>query len=386
MQQAEQTRPASGRKLKIAVAIPTYNRLEKLKVALRHIEAQEVDERFELYCVISNIASQDGTTEFLSQLSHPTVRYVVYNTQEEYIYANWRRCAETVPDDIDWVWFHGDDDYITTPQALKGLVGLLLEQGDDRLKLVHVCQGLRSRATGKRVRGNLLDLCNAIGYHEVLGWMSSVVMRGPEFKRAIEYATRSAVEKLHPDQFLARKISAYNQCVGMLRTCIAFDAIFWDVPWIDPQDKVQTPESIARWQETHEGEKYFFVVDDILKMIEDRTISRPLKPMFFRYHTYTLWDRYAAVLISAVVNSGQITATQLEHLDRIRRMENCFTSGREKKLFLQWHQSLSARLQGYVRHAQETVRLRTDLVEHFKLANAGVYPFQILSPEGAPLT
>lgn len=386
MQQAEQTRPASGRKLKIAVAIPTYNRLEKLKVALRHIEAQEVDERFELYCVISNIASQDGTTEFLSQLNHPTVRYVVYNTQEEYIYANWRRCAETVPDDIDWVWFHGDDDYITTPQALKGLVGLLLEQGDDRLKLVHVCQGLRSRATGKRVRGNLLDLCNAIGYHEVLGWMSSVVMRGAEFKRAIEMATWPAAEKLQPDQFLARKISAYSQCGGMLRTCIAFDAIFWDVPWIDPQDRVQTPDSIARWQEAHEGERYFFVVDDILKLIEDGIINRPLKPMFFRYHTFTLWDRYAAYLIGAVVNSGQITPAQVEHLDRIRRMENCFTSGREKKLFLQWHQSLSARLQGYVRHAQETVRLRTELVEHFKLANAGVYPFQILSPEGAPLT
>jgi hypothetical protein len=49
-------------KLKIAIAIPTFNRLEKLKVALRHIEAQELDDRFELFCVISNIASMDGTT------------------------------------------------------------------------------------------------------------------------------------------------------------------------------------------------------------------------------------------------------------------------------------------------------------------------------------
>ena len=386
MQQAEQTRPASGRKLKIAVAIPTYNRLEKLKVALRHIEAQEVDERFELYCVISNIASQDGTTEFLSQLNHPTVRYVIHNTSEENVNGNWRRCGSTVPDEVDWVWFHGDDDYITTPQAIKGLVSLLLEQGDERLKLVHVCQGLRSRATGKRVRGNLLDLCNAIGYHEVLGWMSSVVMRTQEFKGALELATRGVLDNPTEEVIFSRKMSAYAQCAAMLRMCKDGDGIFWDVPWIDPQDRVQTPESIARWQGSNIGERYFFVVDDILKMVEDGTISRPLKPMFFRYHTYTLWDRYAAFLISAVVNSGQMTATQLEHLDRIRRMDNCFTSGREKKLFLQWHQSLSARLQGYVRHAQETVRLRTDLVEHFKLANAGVYPFQILSPEGAPLT
>ena len=45
-----------GKKLKIAIAIPTYNRLEKLKFALSKIEAQEIDDRFELYCVISNIA------------------------------------------------------------------------------------------------------------------------------------------------------------------------------------------------------------------------------------------------------------------------------------------------------------------------------------------
>jgi len=376
------------RKLKIAVAIPTYDRLEKLKVALRHIEAQEVDERFELYCVISNIGSQDGTTEFLSQLSHPTVRYVIYNTQEDYIHAaaNWRRCAETVPDDIDWVWFHGDDDYITTPQALKSLVGLLLDQGDDRLKLVHVCQALRSRATNKILRGNLLDLCNTIGYHEVLGWMSSVVMRCAEFKLAIDYGTWYGPEKLHPDQFLVRKISVYVHSAGMLRSCIASDAIFWDVPLIDPQDRVQTPESIARWQVGHEGERYLFVIDDILKMVEDGTITKPLQPMFFRYHTYTLWDRYASFIIGAVVNSGQITPAQLEHLERVKRMQFVITSGREKKLFLQWHQSLSARLQGYVRHAHETVRMRNELVEHFNATNAGVYPFQILSPQGGPIS
>jgi glycosyltransferase involved in cell wall biosynthesis len=384
MQLAKKPRK-SKRKLKIAIAIPTYNRLEKLKVALHHIETQELDDRFELFCVISNIASQDGTTEFLGQLSHSKVKYVIHNTPEDYIYTNWRRCAEAVPDDIDWVWFHGDDDYIISPVAIKELVTLLNAQADESLKLVHICQALRSRRTCEWFRGNLLDLCNALGYHEVLGWMSSLVVERTVFKSAIELATRPYDEKLEPSQLLVRKISAYGHSAAILRTCIDQEAIFWDVPWVDPQDRAQTPESVARWQTEQVGERYFFVVDDILSLIEDEVITRPLTPMFFRYLRYTLWDRYAASLIGEVVNTGHMTSLQLEHLQRIKKMEISFVSEREKKLFLQWHQSLRARLMAYIRHSQETARLRTELVEHYNMINTGYYPFEILSLQGSPI-
>ena len=372
----------SKQKMKIAIAIPTYNRLDRLKVALEHIEAQEIDDRFELFCVISNIASQDGTTEFLNQLSHAKVKYVIYNTPDEYIYGNWRRCAETVPDDIDWVWFHGDDDYIISPLAIKELVSLLDAQADESLKLVHICQALRSRGTYEWLRGNLLDLCNAIGYHETLGWMSSLVIEKTAFKQALELACKFVEEKLSPEQAVARKLSAYLHSAAILRVCIQNDAIFWDVPWIDPQDQVQTPESIARWQTEYAGERYFFVVDDILKLIEEGVIERPLSPMFFRYHTYSLWDRYAASLIGHVINTGQMTSMQLEHLQRIKKMEIAFTSTREKQVFLQWHQSLRARLLAYVRHSQEGARLRAELLDHYNMINTGYYPFEILTPQG----
>jgi hypothetical protein len=80
-----------------------------------------------------------------------------------------------------------------------------------------------------------------------------------------------------------------------------------------------------------------------------------------------------------------MTSLQLEHLQRIKKMEIAFTSEREKKLFLQWHQSLRARLMTYIRHSQETARLRTELVEHYTMINTGYYPFEILSAQGSPL-
>jgi hypothetical protein len=122
-----------------------------------------------------------------------------------------------------------------------------------------------------------------------------------------------------------------------------------------------------------------------LNLIEDGVITEPLTPMFFRYLRYTLWDRYAASLIGAVVNTGHMTSLQLEHLQRIKKMEIAFTSEREKKLFIQWHQSLRARLMAYIRHAQETARLRAELVEHHNMVNTGYYPFEILSAQGSPL-
>ena len=119
-------RPAGGADvtaptLRIAIAIPTYNRLDKLLVALSHVESQATDGRVDLCCVISNIGSSDGTTDFLAQLESGRVRYIIHNQPEDNVHLNWRRCAEAIPIDVDWVWFHGDDDFITIPEAVGGV-------------------------------------------------------------------------------------------------------------------------------------------------------------------------------------------------------------------------------------------------------------------------
>ena len=54
-------------KIKLAIAIPTYNRLEKLKILLNSIDNQIFCKDLELSLFISNIASTDGTSEFLEK-------------------------------------------------------------------------------------------------------------------------------------------------------------------------------------------------------------------------------------------------------------------------------------------------------------------------------
>ena len=369
-------------KINIAVAIPTFNRLDKLQFALQKIEAQELDERFTVTCVISNIASQDGTTEFLDSLKSNKIRYVIWNTPQTNIVANWHRCAQTIPVEIDWVWFHGDDDYLANPQVIKGLVEILLTHGDTKLSIVHACQGRRSQNSGKIIRGNLFDLCNQIGYHEILGWMSSLVVRKDKFVSAIERAHQPFVQGLQPDELLEHKVSAYRHSFGLLEECVNDDALFVDLPWVEPQDNAQTEESMKRWSEMHEGERYFYVVDDILSMYERGIIQKKCSPMFFRYLTYSFWDRYAAHLVAAAVQTGKISGRDKEHWTRIKKIGELFAIDRDKKLFLQWYESLSSQISHFEKLHDETLNLKRVLIEQYNLANSTSYPFQVLGVDG----
>lgn len=369
-------------KLKIAIAIPTYNRLEKLQYALKRIEAQEIDSRFELHCVISNIASSDGTHEYLKTLQSNTIRYHIWNTPEKNIFVNWRRCAEAVPKDIDWVWFHGDDDYLTSPQVIKGLVDILEKQSDAKLALIHVCQARRSQKTGKIIRGNLFDLCNQLGYHEILGWMSSIVIRNTKFVPAIMRSTKPLADGLTADELLTHKISAYRHSASFLEECINDEALFLDVPWVEPQDTEQTQESIARWQESHEGERYFYVVDDILALYEKGLIQKKISPIFFRYLTYSFWDRYAAFLIAGTIQTGTISERNLGHWTRIRQIADLFELERDKKIFVQWYESLSNYITHYAKLHDEVISQKKNLIDQYQMTNAPVYPFEVLGPNG----
>lgn len=368
-------------KLKIAIAIPTYNRLEKLKFALDKIEAQEIDDRFELYCVISNVGSKDGTFEFLEQLKSDKIQYVIWNKPEENIYVNWRRVTEAIPADIDWVWFHGDDDFLTGPAVVKGLVEIIESQADEKLSLIHICQARRSRNTGKIIRGSLFELCNQLGYHEMLGWMSSLVVRKRSFVPAMLWATKPSLT-INPNQFLENKISAYRQSAGLLRECHTADALFVDAPWVEPQDQEQTPESIERWQETHEGERYFFVVDDLIKMYEEKILSRPLRPNFFRYLTYSLWDRYASNVIAMTLSPGGLDKKYRMHLERIAKIAQFFAVTRDKKLFLQWHHALSEMISMHEQAFKHMELSKGRLMTGYKNANESSYPFQVLGESG----
>ncbi len=363
------------KKLKIAVAIPTFNRLDRLKNVISSLEQQEFDTgKVELYCCLSNSASFDGTTEFIDSLKDGKVRFVVNNqvvfspevANKESGYTNWLRLTEVVPEEVDWVWFMGDDDYLIRKSAIAGLAQILAANADEKLAICHVAQARRSRGTGKVIRGNLLDLCNRLGFHEMLGWMSSLVIRPGVFKSFMPLAKAHYAE------------SAYGQSAAFLELCHRQDALFVDAKWVDTQDDTQTPESIKRWAEVNMAERYFFVVDGILSQFERGVLKGKLKPVFYRYHTYSLWDRYASFLIGRAIQTGSLTETDLAHWDRIRKIADTLDDPVFCNLYTVWHASLSKQIRDILKMQKVLVEAKNELVGYHRRINLGYYPPQEL--------
>ena len=168
--------------MKIAIAIPTFNRVEYLRKAVQSVLDQVHDHGVELYIVISNIASTDGTGDYLDQLNKDQENVIVYNQPEDNrIYPNPYFLASVIPEDIDWVWFMGDDDYLMQENSVQIVSEHIKEHQEKDLCFLHACQGRTSRSTGLVRFAEIFDLCNEFGYHEILGWFSSIVLRKSEF-------------------------------------------------------------------------------------------------------------------------------------------------------------------------------------------------------------
>ena len=165
-------------KLKLGIAIPTYNRLEKLKVLLNSIDNQILSKDLDLSLFISNIASTDGTSEFLEEEVQKRYNLKVYNRPEDQtIKPNIFYLNKIISSDIQWVWFMGDDDKLSEKNSLQKVYECLKENSIHDLEFFCACEKRRSRNTSKVFIDKVFNLCNKFGYHEMLGWFSSIILR-----------------------------------------------------------------------------------------------------------------------------------------------------------------------------------------------------------------
>jgi abequosyltransferase len=374
------------KKIKIVIAIPTFNRLNKLQFCLSKIEEQEIDDRFELYCAISDQESTDGSVDYLNNLQSTKISYFI-NTQRAYtvnnpiLSSNMLRVANLIPEEIDWVWFHGDDDYLTSPTVIKELVDFIVKNGD--VTLIHACEARRSRHTKEHLKTNLLDLCNLLGYHEMLGWMSNLIVRRNEFVTSIIKSTEVFKHQLSsPREFLSYRYSAYPHSIALLEVCYDKLAAFVDTAWIATQDTNQTAETLARWKDDHAGIRYFFIIDDLLKLQQKGLFTQKFSLIFFRYHTYSLWDRFANYLIGEAVENGSLSDFSLEMLNNLKNITTLLDNTQSQKIFLQWFQGFSHQILEYLRQTKKLQELNQNLRLNYDLNNSAAYPEQILGGSG----
>lgn len=166
-------------KYKLTIAIPTYNRLDKLKICLDRLFMQDKVQKIEI--IISDNASQDGTRQYMEKL--------VQNNSNIYYYRNEKNVG---PDrnflncynraNGEYILLLGDDDYLL-PHAVDKLLKTLEKQpifvhlntcGIDCEQPFIVGQP-RWKENGLKIYQDRNDILKEIGIY--ITFMSSLVLK-----------------------------------------------------------------------------------------------------------------------------------------------------------------------------------------------------------------
>lgn len=176
-----------GETVQLTFALPTYNRIKNLQVAVETISRIVKSDKLETNLAISNIASRDGTSDYLNELIETNLfsknRLFIFNEPKPETNCNFSYLDLAIPAASDWVWIHGDDDFILDPvNCLDVLIPYLY---DDSLSFIIVPQAKRTRPGLVTCKGSIQSLADEHGLHDVLGWISQIIVRRSIYK---EYA------------------------------------------------------------------------------------------------------------------------------------------------------------------------------------------------------
>jgi hypothetical protein len=193
-------------KFKITIAIPTFNRVERLSQLIESIENQYIPKEVDLKIAISNTASKDDTFTYLNLLSNfDRNKYKIHNKIK--FVPNWYNLISIVPTDSHYVWLIGDDDELTSKYSLSRLYKTLSIQPN--LPAIFVPASSKERDKGFEI-GRMEELCNSYGFHEILGWMSSHVLRYDIYLEIYElFGKRYSFKHINPRDCYKKQIGLF---------------------------------------------------------------------------------------------------------------------------------------------------------------------------------
>ena len=80
---------------------------------------------------------------------------------------------------------------MVTKNSLSLVVKKIEEFDCKDLYFVHACHSEKVSKNNKVYKDNILNLCNTFGYHELLGWMSSIILKKGSLKKILIDSTQN---------------------------------------------------------------------------------------------------------------------------------------------------------------------------------------------------
>jgi hypothetical protein len=259
----------------------------------------------------------------------------------------------------------GDDDYLTSNDVILKLTTFLKKTDKPDLAFIHSCQARRSTHTNAAHYGTLFELCNFIGFHEMLGWISSIILKTQIYKAAfnsIQYE---------------KSQSAYNHSAAILGEAANFQGVFLDTAWIDPQENQQNEETLQNWQKENMLERYFYVIDDLVSLKERGLLPNNLNSIFFRYLDITFIERYINYVFTELICNLKLNESTSDHWRRVEKISFLLGDTIESNDFLIRYKSLTANIDNIINLQKLMEHTRQSLVNIISM-DVRKYPFTIL--------
>lgn len=373
------------RQLEIAVAIPTYNRLENLRECVKKFDLQMVPDSVNLSLVISNSASNDGTSEYLNELTSTRKNVHVFNKILDWVGGNYGCILEALPPKIDWVWFMGDDDEFCSPKSIQKISDLIFQYRHNKdFAFIHACDEARTRNTGSSFIDTTMNLCKKFGYLEMLGWFTSLVVRRTEFEASlIQIHQRATV--MRGRKLAKTPYSAFFHSSYLLENLHEKVGAFFDEPLVREQPSANQTKTEIRWQNENMGERYLFVVDDFQRLIKSNLPLKNLPSEFFKYHKYHLWDRFIIFQIDAALEIAQRKDPKLiatynpqfqKNWQRIELLATMLAKSETQKWLIILSRTIQEQCETLFNRIEDTT-IRASLINTRKYLTLGCYDYML---------
>ena len=286
---------------KLRFQIRTWNRAKKLEICVRRIAEEVIKIGAEKDCIIFVIdnCSTDNTPKILNNLKKE------YSFIVSYRYSKWCKIGEelTIPEEVwkkveaEFTWWFGDDD-ILLKDTLPIVWKVLNSEKTKNCAIIHVGHGWLKPHSYKIYEGMVIDFANLMGFNQFIGWVTSVITNLVYRQNKLKDLEEDYIIKIFPKYKKVYSATAFPHVLTILHFFAYDPAIVIDYPIVEPMNP-QQEEDAERWEKENIGWKYFLVPKALKFMYEEGILKEKLKPGFFKYLNYNLWDRFLTEMIAA---------------------------------------------------------------------------------------
>ncbi len=272
---------------KLTFAIPTWNRSAKLDRCVRTIAQQIIETKADSDIFISDNCSDDATPSICQRLA------------QDFDFITYRRRAKhgDALDNVEsayrhaqgqYIWTIGDDDVL-----LPGGLSAVLESAKaEDVAIIHGGHGWFKPHSNGVYNGSVLAFANTMGFNQFIGWISANIVHQKVARQMIDYP-----------EWQVYKQNAFAHVCGLLHVAVDLPAIVIDYPVVEPMGH-QDQEDITRWVKENVGWRYFLLIDGIKILFEKGRLKNKLKPSFFKYLNFYLWDRFISNMAASKLSTS----------------------------------------------------------------------------------